>query len=836
MILRNILPKTFLQFLFIFSVTILLIPSPLLFGDASATIIDKLSEDPQFRNLLRALQHTRLIREVNRYEVATLFAPTNKAIGEAWWAVTREKLLYHFLGVDMKLEELKPGRLLTTRLKLDGRLGDGGDNEPGQRVKVEREKDVYVGNGKIIGEPLLADNGIIHTIDDVLEIPLDLNATLHQLDIRLFTQYFVKKKLSHFLATKSHLTLFIPIDEAFSLRFKKYERKYLNGTCGGGLDDLELVLGHHVHDGLIYTEDMEGSQEKSTIQGEPIPIVRENKTVIKVGDGHIIDNNKDILANNGVIHIVSRVSAPQALHFNELKYLCGLDATNFVEWIRRAGLEHYIQDSETPYTILAPHDDNYNAHDKILDIINDNIKSTASDNEKFLKYHFVEGKKTISELTDGLLLPSEVTTDDLKGHHQRIKVSVKPKSRRNDDYVGNSLTMPEVRFNDLSIIGEPVEIGNSIIYVLEDALTQPHDIIQTLSLKTGKKFHEFINAFYVSDPNDTIRNLPGTTVFAPIDEAFTKLGLVYNYLLHPIGKQDLTSVLQYHVLDQVLYSEDIPQGKFMFDTIEGEPLIIQREKDVIKVEGTNYTAVVTEKDVLTRTGVMHIVDSIRIPPSVNITPYKILKGMEAEKMIELFKIANLTSILNDTTEPFIILIPPEKQFANLTIAAKDPEKLSRILSSHIIPGSIDIDRKEKKMFTTLLTSSTKIQINYDILTGKPYVELQGSLSFFEERAKITAVGKTSNGGGVYQIDKILTRNSTQHFTRAGLGVLIGLGLIAFFTGGSGVGIWGWQKWKSWGYTPIQDGNAGAAERDSIDPGDAERGEVPPVQDDNAGGS
>ncbi|CAG8538288.1 3679_t:CDS:2 [Ambispora gerdemannii] len=778
----------------------------------SAIREDRLSEHEKFKHLLRALQHTRLVREINRYPVATLFAPTNAAIGEAWWTITREQLLYHFLEADMKLDELKEGKLLLTKLKLYGRLGDGGD-EPGQRVKIVERKMTFpglpdtirIGDAKIIDKQLDADNGIIHTVNKIIKIPVDINATLHELDARLFTQYLVKRNLSSYLAKKAHLTVFVPIDEAFSLRFEKHERKYLDGNCGGGPDDLELVLGHHVHDGLLYTENMDSSQA-STIQGEPITIVRGNGT-IKVGDGYIIDHNKDILADNGVIHFVNRISAPQKLHFNALKFLCGLDAINFVGWIIRAGLTGYVEDPETPYTILAPHDDNY-----------DNFEYIGGDKENFLKYHFVEGKKTISEFTNGLLLPSELKTADLKGHRQQIKVSVKSKSRRND-YDENSLTATEIRFNGHAIIGEPVEIGNSIIYILEKALIQPQNVFLTLKQMTDKRFNKFLKAYSFSDTNDTISNISGTTIFAPIDEAFNKLGLVYNYFLHPTGKQDLFSVLKYHVLDQVLYSQDIPQGEFLFRTIEGEPLIIERDRDVIKVKGVNYSAVVTETDVLTRTGVVHVVNSVRIPPSIKITPYKILKGIDANAMLNLFYITNLTSILNETTESFTILLPPEKEFANFTQATRDPERLSQFLSSHIIPGSIDIDPKERKKFPTLLASSTKIVTGYD-LTGHPFVELQGALSY-KERAKIIAVGKTSNGGGVYQIDKVLVRNPTQHFTRAGLGVLIGLGLIAFFTGGGGVGLWGWQKWRSWGYTPIQDGNADAIERGNVAPVDSE---------------
>src|SRR6266853_4693787 len=46
----------------------------------STTLVDKLSEDPDFTTLLRLLQRARLIPTLNRLNGTTFFAPTNDAI------------------------------------------------------------------------------------------------------------------------------------------------------------------------------------------------------------------------------------------------------------------------------------------------------------------------------------------------------------------------------------------------------------------------------------------------------------------------------------------------------------------------------------------------------------------------------------------------------------------------------------------------------------------------------------------------------------------------------------------------------------------------------------
>ncbi|KAG9296617.1 hypothetical protein G9A89_002888 [Geosiphon pyriformis] len=782
--ISKFIPRLWLKVLFILSLILFptLIPAFPPFAAATQTIIDVLSSDSRYGNLLRALQHTRLIREVNHYEAATLFAPVNEAI-DVWWDLTREQLLYHILFAELKVDELLKERLLDTRLKKVGRLGNGEeDKEPSQKVKAYEEKsEKFVGNARIIkqGENTRAANGIVHPIDAVLTLPLNMNATLHSLGdgLRLFTEYLAKQGLSKYLAEKPHLTVFAPTDDAFGLKFKIYETNYFLGECGGGLNDLEIVLKYHVLDGLIYTKNMHNNSTEPTLQGEFIEI-QIYPEYIKVGDGNITQT--DVLAENGVVHVINRVSAPSALHFNELKYLCGLDATIFVHWIQKAGLDHLIQDSKVPYTILAPRDSD----------LNENF--LAPDNEKFLKYHFVEGKRNIDSLSTGLLLPTELKTRALKGNRQRTKVT-------------KNIARKQIRFNNVLAIGDPVEIGNSIIYVLERSLNQPGDFVQTF--RSHPKLKHFVNAILWTDADDIAEAKPGITVFAPIDEAFEELGLVYNYFLHPTGQDDFYSVLKFHVLDEILYTENIPQGKFQHETVEGTPLTIERQDEKIILTSQNYSSTVTERDLLIENGVVHFVDSLRIPPIIQITPLKILTALNAENMLKIFNITNFTSILAHSEEPFTILLPPEEELNKLNIKQreKDPDNLLRILGMHVIPGTIE-ELQDGEAFPTLLANDIKIQIKQDLFTRLYYVEIQGALSF-DERAKIISIGKTSNGGAVFQIDKVLIRNSSQHLVRMGLMVLIGLGLGGFLTMGGSAGYWGWQKWKSWGYSQILDGDS-----------------------------
>ena len=123
---------------------------------ARKTVPDVLYEQERFSKLVRALQRTRVLHEINRLDCATLFAPVNEAFDDDP-LMTRERMLYHLLFREIRGEELHDGQLLDTRLDIKEKL-----DTIGQKVKVEREfdsNDTYVGNGKITETDIKADNG-----------------------------------------------------------------------------------------------------------------------------------------------------------------------------------------------------------------------------------------------------------------------------------------------------------------------------------------------------------------------------------------------------------------------------------------------------------------------------------------------------------------------------------------------------------------------------------------------------------------------------------------------------------------------------------------------------
>ncbi|CAJ0631890.1 10325_t:CDS:1, partial [Entrophospora sp. SA101] len=149
----------------------------------------------------------------------------------------------------------------------------------------------------------------------------------------------------------------------------------------------------------------------------------------------------------------------------------------------------------------------------------------------------------------------------------------------------------------------------------------PVDIMKTII--QNKLLSAFVLSMSASEKLNSILDAKGITVFAPINSGFTKLGLINHYLLTSKGQADLDLMVGYHVLDKILYFEDIPEGESIHYTIEGNELkIIKQGTDVYIEDGhsaTTSVSVITSSNNLISNGVMHVIDNVLLPPSLIVT-------------------------------------------------------------------------------------------------------------------------------------------------------------------------------------------------------------------------
>ena len=111
---------------------------------------------------------------------------------------------------------------------------------------------------------------------------------------------------------------------------------------------------------------------------------------------------------------------------------------------------------------------------------------------------------------------------------------------------------------------------------------------------------------------ETLKGPGPFTVFAPTDAAFAALpaGTVEK-LLKPENKDQLTAVLTYHVVPGKVMAADVVK---MSDakTVNGAPLTISTTGEKVTI---NDTATVAQADISASNGVIHVIDTVLLPPT-----------------------------------------------------------------------------------------------------------------------------------------------------------------------------------------------------------------------------
>ena len=150
------------------------------------------------------------------------------------------------------------------------------------------------------------------------------------------------------------------------------------------------------------------------------------------------------------------------------------------------------------------------------------------------------------------------------------------------------------------------------------------DIVDT-AVEAGT-FNTLAAALTAADLIEVLKGEGPFTVFAPTDEAFAKLpeGTVESLLL-PENKDQLTAILLYHVVAGSVTS-DVVVTLDSAATVNGASVAITTSDMGVMVDAATVTAV----DILASNGVIHVIDSVILPPAgptaVESTSWGTVKG------------------------------------------------------------------------------------------------------------------------------------------------------------------------------------------------------------------
>jgi uncharacterized surface protein with fasciclin (FAS1) repeats len=146
----------------------------------------------------------------------------------------------------------------------------------------------------------------------------------------------------------------------------------------------------------------------------------------------------------------------------------------------------------------------------------------------------------------------------------------------------------------------------------EPAAAEPGTIVEVAS--ANEDFETLVAAVTAAGLAETLSGEGPFTVFAPTDDAFDALPEgVLDALLLPENKDALTSILTYHVLADEVMAAEVTAGDVA--TVEGSTIAITTDDNQVML---NDAATVVAVDVPASNGVIHVIDAVIVPPTVDV--------------------------------------------------------------------------------------------------------------------------------------------------------------------------------------------------------------------------
>jgi len=367
------------------------------------------------------------------------------------------------------------------------------------------------------------------------------------------------------------------------------------------METLQTVLLYHVAEGTAYSSTLSNNQEIITLNtGKLIVDLSEGVQLKTIAEQMVSVISPDIVASNGVIHIIDEVMLPIppandivdiAIETDDLSIL--------VAALQKAELVDVLK-ADSPYTVFAPTN---NAFQALLDSNNDwnSLDDIPMETLKsVLLFHVLSSKVMSTDLSD-----TYVKTLATGPNNENLSLQVE--------------TSGAIEFNgDASPVDVDIEASNGVIHII-DRVMLPPSIVNLALNNTG--FTSLVAALTDSrHATDFVSVLSGNgplTVFAPTNDAFQLL-LDSNNSWNSISDipiETLDAVLKYHVVNEAnVQADQLTNGDVT--TLSGTITIDLSNGAQVKTTSSqtvNILVGAATNDVQGLNGVIHAIDAVLLP-------------------------------------------------------------------------------------------------------------------------------------------------------------------------------------------------------------------------------
>lgn len=288
-------------------------PTP---GDSDDTILDIALSESSLTSLVNAILRANLDEALAGPGPFTVFAPIDEAFNavprkiysEPWYLHLQDLLKYHVV----------PDVALQTE---DFSVGTGWPTLEGNMVTVTQAEPTILlnsNNVQVLQPDIPAFNGVIHIVDKVLQPPY-VSRNVAQAagaipELSRVTALLAENDMIPFLSQDGPFTLLAPVDSSFD----KVPISVILDTLSP--ESRKMILSYHVIPRLVTSAELVNGATFETVQGNVVTVVNNptsadgSNLMMQVNDANIIDH--DILANNGIVHLIDTVLIPTLEDFD----------------------------------------------------------------------------------------------------------------------------------------------------------------------------------------------------------------------------------------------------------------------------------------------------------------------------------------------------------------------------------------------------------------------------------------------------------------------------------------------------------------------------------------
>lgn len=514
----------------------------------------------------------------------TVFAPTNAAFDSLAARLNTniagllalnnlsDILLYHVLTTEVASSQITNGDIVTP-VNTDNTL----------KLTVTSTSDVYANHSKVNAADLTTDNGVVHSVDDVL-LPSEtvVDIALDNGFSTLATAVTTAELLPALTDPFATLTVFAPTNDAFDDLAAELNTD-INGLLA--LSNLADILTYHV----LGSEVMAGDINNGDVVN-PLSTTNTLK-LTKTGGGMVYVNqamvtSADIMADNGYVHVLDAVVLP-----SETVVDVALDNgfSTLATAVITAELLPALTDPFATLTVFAPTNE---AFDSLAANLNTDIAGllALANLGDILTYHVLGSEVMAGDINNGDVVNPLSTTNSLK----LTKTS------------GGMVYVNQAMVTSADIMSD-----NGYVHVLNEVVL-PSETVVDVAIDNG--FSALTTAVITAELLPALTDpFEEYTVFAPTNDAFDALATdLGTDLAGILALPNLSDILLYHVVSGRVLSTALTNGEVA--TLNGASVTVDVSSGVMIDNAT-----VTSADIEVDNGVVHVIDAVLVPEPVGVS-------------------------------------------------------------------------------------------------------------------------------------------------------------------------------------------------------------------------